>query len=617
MKSKNCLHKCILSSAQAIILSLFLTSYTSCSTSSPPLNTWILLPVEQTVTTLWNNVDESCSCRFDGFSFYDAPFISDVVVENSFSFGIATFNTYIDNINFDLSTFSVVLNATYIYPGDYQGSLTFKYHDEPITIEGDSNNFTVTVLEETGVIYDGATFQQQKISFDDSVSFSFNNFQIVNIQAFDPTKLKCLSTFAEQLPDADVQIVIESPLSNNFVNIKININNASAGHLISKFTFTYEDTALDVQLNNDFELSLLSKPIIYEPTTTSVNLTINQGSAFSTISGFYFVGLSEEDKSLLSLRHDIDVGAGTISFSISDWNIDTHSFNLNVSLRNAPSDLQDTITGHIFFDYNGVPISDSTPEFCFNIIKPIPTAHFQIDYSNFTLQKILDVEGIANTNQLLIPSFIKKIDNLAFNDAVFKQFLIDHPHSLSFDTYSLCTVIGEQAFEGLSFTNDITLPFNVTEIMSKAFYQLNDNKTFSFPQPSCLKLIGQSAFQGARSTGNLTIDENIESVGDNAFDSSAFGSILTIKSNKMQVGKLCFANMPNVNEIDLSSLAEIPNWMMTMDSQIFSNIGSNVVSEERKGTVLVNSDIKLSEVSRYLTEYCKLPNNTWEIVQKK
>lgn len=251
--------------------------------------------------------------KFDGFHFENMPFINEVKVLHSFSSGAARFLSYITDINLEAQTFSVCVEANYIFPCEIHSALSFQHNGKDVPIQESINDFSIIVEDKTAVTYDNITFQEKMISLDDKVSFTFQGFEIHNILDLDVSKLTVHHTFNEQQKEAIVTTNITSS-GDNKVDITFSFENVLPAFLSSKLIFYYDNTELDEQLNYDFNLNLIIKPTIYQPKGYQLDCVLENDSCKITIPDFKFLSIS--DSSLVTVSSHFELPSGSASASI-------------------------------------------------------------------------------------------------------------------------------------------------------------------------------------------------------------------------------------------------------------------------------------------------------------
>ncbi|MBO4408171.1 MAG: leucine-rich repeat protein [Clostridiales bacterium] len=106
-------------------------------------------------------------------------------------------------------------------------------------------------------------------------------------------------------------------------------------------------------------------------------------------------------------------------------------------------------------------------------------------------------------------------------------------------------IIGEYAFSGSSFTG-FTIPDNIVEIRTGAFYLCNNLKEISIPKE--VKTIKTSTFAGCISLKKVTFPDTLETIEYASFNTSGLESIMIPKGVKT-IGDQAFINSPYITSI--------------------------------------------------------------------
>ncbi|MGC7169753.1 leucine-rich repeat protein [Metamycoplasma hominis] len=257
----------------------------------------------------------------------------------------------------------------------------------------------------------------------------------------------------------------------------------------------------------------------------------------------------------------------------------------------------------------------------------IKNANFEIRH-NFLIDK-RDRKILAyldrNATKVVIPTWIKKIGDVAFNRCEnIKEVILNEG----------LEKIGDGAFWN-THIESITIPSSVKEIEECALptwnissilidsnnknFEIKDNffidknnkkilgyldkKTSKVTIPNNVKEIGDCAFSGCRNLKEVILNEGLEKIGAWAFEDTKIESI-TIPSSIKEIGDNAFYGCKNLKEIILNEGLEKIGYEAFRDTNIDSitipssvkEIGEGALSNSNISSILINSNNKNFEI---------------------
>ena len=135
------------------------------------------------------------------------------------------------------------------------------------------------------------------------------------------------------------------------------------------------------------------------------------------------------------------------------------------------------------------------------------------------------------------------------------------------------TSIGEFAFSGLLYLNDIAIPDSVTRIGSWAFFCCSRLKSVTIPDT--ITSIEDYVFASCESLTNITIPDSVTSIGSCGFNGCR-NSDFTIPESVTSVGQNAFSGLTSSQTISIKGKSEAPsgwnsNWNHRCDAKIVWN----------------------------------------------
>ena len=134
------------------------------------------------------------------------------------------------------------------------------------------------------------------------------------------------------------------------------------------------------------------------------------------------------------------------------------------------------------------------------------------------------------------------------------------------------TNVGNEAFKGCTYVNEVTIPNSVTSIGSEAFSNLTSLSTISIPNnvssigerafsgctylnsivlPNILTKIENDLFNGCTNLNNIIIPDAVVEIGENAFYGCSSLTNINLSTNLKKIGANAFYNCVNLTEIAL------------------------------------------------------------------
>jgi hypothetical protein len=178
------------------------------------------------------------------------------------------------------------------------------------------------------------------------------------------------------------------------------------------------------------------------------------------------------------------------------------------------------------------------------IIKENTVEISEVSGTNIDLVIPADIEGIPVTsiapeafqsvqlNSVIIGKNIAVIPDNAFQGA--------RIYTISFETGSLCTSIGKEAFYRVAGLNRIVLPEGILTIGDRAFYDCASLNAITIPDS--VISIGTRAFANATNLMSVTIGENsaLTQIGSGAFQGTSKLTTIYFPRNLTQIGEKAF-----------------------------------------------------------------------------
>ena len=149
------------------------------------------------------------------------------------------------------------------------------------------------------------------------------------------------------------------------------------------------------------------------------------------------------------------------------------------------------------------------------------------------------------------PSSVTSIGNNAFNGCSLLQ---------SITIPSSVTSIGNNAFYGCSLLQSITIPSSVTSIGSNAFQNCSLLQSITIPEN--VTSIGESAFYGCSSLQSITIPSSVTSIGNNAFYGCSSLQSINIPSSVTSIGNNAFSYCSLVRYMKINTSAELKSYAL-------------------------------------------------------
>jgi hypothetical protein len=163
-----------------------------------------------------------------------------------------------------------------------------------------------------------------------------------------------------------------------------------------------------------------------------------------------------------------------------------------------------------------------------------------------------------------IPNTVTSIGDSAFRGATLLT-------TVTFETGSTLSAISNNAFNGASSLESITVPNTVTSIGNSAFQNATLLTTVTFLPGSILSTIGENSFRGTSSLGSITIPNRVTSIGRFSFIGSS------LKTVTFESGSILNSIQPYVF-YDAASLESItiPNSFTSIGTMAFYGTSSLV-----------------------------------------
>ena len=222
-----------------------------------------------------------------------------------------------------------------------------------------------------------------------------------------------------------------------------------------------------------------------------------------------------------------------ISYSI---NTDTNE----ASVEGFAQDYRPTSSIYIRDNVNGYPVTSIIP-YAFSMRDEADG--YYIDGSLILGKNITTIgewafSGISFSEQLTLPESLEEIGDYAFDHCRFKGEL-KLPNTLK--------TIGHMAFCSCNFSGNLTLPNSITSIGSGAFMSSfrSDNGYVEYlgtlTLPDSLKVIEAGTFDGCQFSGSLVLPSTLISIGNNAFSGCHFTDELILPKGLKEIGDGAFS----------------------------------------------------------------------------
>lgn len=178
------------------------------------------------------------------------------------------------------------------------------------------------------------------------------------------------------------------------------------------------------------------------------------------------------------------------------------------------------------------------------IVIIISIANKEEETPTFQIEGTTLVKYNGNEENVVIPKEVKTIGKIAFKGK-------GQIKTISFESGSELTTIGQCAFEGCSSLTSIELPSTVTSIESYAFVDCLSLTKFTMPDN--VTHIGASVFESCSELSTIELSDSLETIGERAFAECRALDIIYIPSEVKAIGPNAFYNCVNLLVLEVAS----------------------------------------------------------------
>lgn len=510
-----------------------------------------ILSPDQSIVDAQLSIHNATVATFNNFK-YDGYFNPrDIVVNNTFKSGFASFESSISGWNATNKTFSVKLVIRNVFATSVSGEFSFLYRNKPVSFN--SKEFTVNLVPYTQIIAPENLSQTITLSPDGNDIYAvFENFKYKNFR--DLTLLNVSCDF--QSEGVLFEPTIINPTETTF-DVSVKISNAKECSVTGSFSFTYNDILVVNSPTEQFTININDSLSINVPPTYTINQNVEIGDII-TVKFHHFSFTGDFDASLLKIENTFSSFGSSFRSYISDINYTNKTFSVAVDC-DVGSTPDKVLTSSFKFYYNNHRILSDNISYNLNLMVPVPDNMFNIELDSTTQRNVLKgfnatIDDLEPYNTVSIPSIVNEIGAQAFqNNEAFNSCIT----FLNFDKCINLQQIGRNAFDGCySIRNELVLP--------------NNSLTF----------IGSEAFKNCNYIpGSLVLPNNVQKIETNAFENCSkiekvvFNRRLLSITNPLE--STLFNGCSSLKMIDLSMYDSIPEWISTVGNAIFGFINSN------------------------------------------
>lgn len=490
-----------------------------------------------------------------GFSYENVCDTKRLSVTNTFSEGLASFESTIINVNEEKKTFDIRIISQNATPGQISGNFEFFY--EGIKLENSpKDNFTLSIVGAPKIEMDGELTQNINLDSSGTGSCVFSGFRALNV--LDHNSFKCVPTFAQ---DGATVVSNIDFVDNEEFTITIQFSNARSETLKGGFLFYQNDTRIFDAPSENLSVVLVEQRSIVFASKTNYDVVLDgDGKAKLLLTSFYFSSLDKDKLSVVinSQRQT------EISPVIVNWNEKSSTFDVEISL-NCISILDLNFSIVFLYDDGEIePVPFLCDPFTLSVIGTIPEGALKILQDSSDVYKLSGIqEGWIQRLRsqkygiLKIPSYVSTITSGAFENLFNKEDFrwlktLEIPLECDLET------IEDNAFYGCdSFESDLILPYNISKIGESSFENCHF-KSLTFTNQRKKITIGSSAFAGGSNfTGDLIMPTDAD-VAKNSFSNCTFDGTLVLPL--VINDDFGFENLIYLKTIDFTRYIELPSW---------------------------------------------------------
>lgn len=592
----------------------------SCTQTKTHLENPRIISPEITEFTSTLSDSKYLSATISNFHFEDISSLSHLTVTSTFKQGGNVLHCEI--INFDVvnKTFAIRLFAANVEPDILTGSFVFKYHNRIIPIE-EEKLFKINVVSAPIIKQSDITIQKIELSDSTQITLHWNGFTCKNIKNI-ANDIHVSSTFVQEGAEFTYKII---PGNDDEFEVEIQISNAVAGVISGIFTFEYQGKIFEMDKTCYIILNK-NNPLVCLPPPESKRVVVNQDASSCSIQFKNFTYSGIQDLSKLSVIVSSDNSTKTEVFEskiVTPLGVGSN-FDVAVTITNIRAIQSLPISFSFVYDGNEIPCyGEQTNELTLDIAFPSDClmTHYSSDYQGYCVEGFVNHFLPPEGSILLIPSsYAVQIRSKAFSDV--HLWIEQRKISIEFEPNSILSKIDDNAFFDDKpcywLVGNISLPNSVIEIGAKAFSYLKNVGNLSLPNSRLH--IAYEAFKSSSISGTLDIPEKVMSIDTSAFEDCANLTKIIINSENTNLASATFGRCTHVNVLDFSHWKSMPDWLTRIEyDNIFENIGSEVISEENKGKIIISRSFSKDEMWQALIQvgFKEADHDKWDIVYQE
>ncbi|MCQ3908625.1 MAG: hypothetical protein MJ200_03665 [Mycoplasmoidaceae bacterium] len=224
-----------------------------------------------------------------GFSYENIYDTKKLSVTNTFSEGVASFESSIFNVNEDKKTFDIRIVSQNATPGKIVGIFEFFYEGVELK-NSPKDNFTLSIIDAPRVEMDGELTKNINLDSSGTGSCVFSGFRALNI--LDHDKFKCVPTFKQ---DGALVVSKIDFLNDEEFTITIQFSNARSETLDGTFLFYQNGIQIFDAPDDTLSIVLVEQRSIVFSSKTNYDVVLDgDGKAKLLLTSFYFSSLQED-----------------------------------------------------------------------------------------------------------------------------------------------------------------------------------------------------------------------------------------------------------------------------------------------------------------------------------
>ncbi len=553
---------------------------------------------------------------FRGFQYYGID-IGLIKVTDNFVFEpLVSDDPEICDINYDDQTFAVKIeiNGADVELEGLKGNFHFESMSHQEFKYDDDLEFEITILQYDSITLPSQTTKVVDINPSGETTLTFRGFQYHGSNVDEDT-FEVKNTFKQGDVKFISQVTNLRVMEHEFdVQITISEDLIPSRSIVGRFQFYRDGILVPIENDSDITLIINEAKIITIPDDVKrfYSATIDKDSnATFTIPNIQFTGLENPDKLQVSNSGFVSatVAEGEqkycddVSFAISNWSLDSKSFDIVVTFTNCRiakqqgffnTFLQLEADCQFVFTYDGqeIPlnIDPDNSRFDYFIDRPVPVGYLDItDGVLKGFQPDVEMNTLYSYSVLTIPETVVEIADNAFKDVLTGGHTINIQR-INFEHAINLKKIGASAFSGCTnlSNNFFSQPQTPHDTIEKLGLSL----------PNSLSVIGDYAFAGCGFEGSLSFSNNFVenlTIGMAPFKNCKFDKVYMSTSiqkvaytknpaptpdpDPVPVGEGSFCGLTNVKEVHFEYYDRgIPGWISSdqSDVHLFDDIGSQI-----------------------------------------